>query len=76
MLLNQQGTMTKKPSNITLLMKFKFEKIILKSLTSSYSNAYHSCSIMVRFKSQRCTIYESVAGTALATIRIHTCYEF
>ena len=46
----------------TFLMKFKFERIILKSMTLSYWNAYQSCSMMVRFKLQRCTIYESVAG--------------
>ena len=68
--------MTKKSSNITFLMKFKFEIIILKSLTSSHSNTYHSCSMMVRFKLQRRTIYKSAAGIALVTTRIHTYYEF
>ena len=76
MLLNQQRTMTRIHSNITFLMKFKFERIILKSLTSSYSNAYHSCSMMVRFKLQRCTIYESAAGIVFVTIRIRAYYEF
>ena len=45
-------------------------------MTSSYLNAYHSCSMMVRFKLQRCTIYESVAVIGLVTIRIHAYYEF
>ena len=64
------------PSNIKFLMKFKFERIILKSLTSGYSNAYHSCSMMVRFKLQRCTIYESVAGIAVVTTRRNFLYQF
>ena len=68
--------MIKKSSNITFLMKFKFERIILKSLASSYSNAYRSCSMMVRFKLQRCTINESAAGITLVTICVHTYYEF
>ena len=68
--------MKKIPSIITFLMKFKFERIILKSLTSNYSNAYHRCSIMVKFKLLPCTIYESAAVIALMTIRIHTYYEF
>ena len=45
-------------------------------MTSSYSNAYHSCSMMVRFKWQRCTIYESAVDIKLVTIHIHANYEY